>query len=31
MLTDMQGIDLDNWQQALKEAKEPLALANLFV
>lgn len=30
MLTDMQGIDLDNWQQELKEAKEPFSFSQLI-
>ncbi|MEX0446358.1 bifunctional aspartate kinase/homoserine dehydrogenase I [Xenorhabdus sp. SGI246] len=30
MLTDMQGISLDNWQQALSEASEPFSLSRLI-
>ncbi|OAT26180.1 bifunctional aspartate kinase/homoserine dehydrogenase I [Proteus myxofaciens] len=30
MLTNMQGIDLDNWQQELKNAKEPFSFSKLI-
>ncbi|MDX7991076.1 bifunctional aspartate kinase/homoserine dehydrogenase I [Xenorhabdus littoralis] len=30
LLTDMQGINLDNWQQALSEATEPFSLSRLI-
>ncbi|CDL87658.1 bifunctional aspartate kinase/homoserine dehydrogenase I [Xenorhabdus cabanillasii] len=30
MLTDMQGISLDNWQQTLSEASEPFSLSRLI-
>ncbi|MDE9448128.1 ACT domain-containing protein, partial [Xenorhabdus bovienii] len=30
LLTDMQGICLDNWQQALSEATEPFSLSRLI-
>ncbi|CDG16483.1 bifunctional aspartate kinase/homoserine dehydrogenase I [Xenorhabdus doucetiae] len=30
LLTDMQGISLDNWQQALSEATEPFSLSRLI-
>ncbi len=30
MLTDMQGIDLDNWKAELAEAKEPFSLSRLI-
>ncbi|CDH06516.1 bifunctional: aspartokinase I (N-terminal); homoserine dehydrogenase I (C-terminal), threonine sensitive [Xenorhabdus bovienii str. oregonense] len=30
MLTDMQGIGLDNWQQSLSEATEPFSLSRLI-